>query len=136
MTSEGTAPISSETNHDADTSAEIAAPALTDKPDGPGAAMVVSAGLAILVLGLLTILAEVSEGANAFLASWQLGRGVGTLAGKSTIASLVYFGSLAVLWTIWRNKQVSLKGAFYVGLALGILGAIGTFPPFFTSFAG
>ena len=61
--------------------------------------------------------------------------GVGALAGKSTVASLLYFVSLAVLWVMWRDKAVDLKKAFYIGLVLGVLGVIGTFPTFFQMFA-
>ena len=135
MRTEGTAPMKPESPYDADISPEIGQLDQADRPDGPGAAMVVSAGIAIFVLGFLTVLAEASAGANTWLMSWQWGRGVGTLAGKSTIASLVYVGSLALLWTLWRNKDVNIKTAFYVGLTLGILGAIGTFPKFFQMFA-
>jgi len=35
---------------------------------------------------------------------------------------------------MWRHKDVELKTAFYIGLGLGILGAIGTLPPFFELF--
>jgi len=122
-------------NHDADISPEIAPLHLSDKPDGPGAAMMISAGFGVFVLGFLTILAEASAGANTWLATWQWGQGVGALAGKTTIASLLYFASLALLWAIWRHKDVNLKTAFYVGLGLGILGAIGTYPTFFQMFA-
>ena len=135
MSTEGTVPMNPVSNHDADNSPELAPLHLADKPDGPGAAMVISAGLAIFVLGFLTILAEASAGANTWLTSWQWGQGVGALAGKTTIASLVYFASLALLWAMWRKKDVDLKKAFYIGLALGILGAIATFPPFFVLFA-
>ena len=123
------------THYDADIPPEIAPLHLADKPDGPGGAMMISAGLAIFVLGLLTILAEASAGANTWLSKWQFGHGVGALAGKTTIASLVYVGSLALLWIIWHKKDINLKNAFYVGLALGILGAIGTFPKFYQMFA-
>lgn len=119
----------------ADADPEPAARAVTDKADGPGAAMVISAGFAIFVLGCLTVLAEASAGANTWLTSWQWGQGVGALAGKTTIASLAYFGSLTVLWTLWNKKDVNLKKAFFVGLMLAVLGAIGTFPKFFELFA-
>ncbi|MEO8518063.1 MAG: hypothetical protein ABI438_02700 [Dermatophilaceae bacterium] len=127
MSTEGTAPMNQ--------SPELDALNLADRPDGPGAAMMISAGFGVFVLGFLTILAEASKGANTWLASWQWGQGVGALAGKSTIASLLYFGSLAVLWVLWRDKDVDLKKAFYVGLGLGVLGVIGTFPTFFQAFA-
>ena len=131
MSTEGTAPM----NHDADIAPELTPLHLEDKPDGPGAAMMISAGFGVFVLGFLTILAEASAGANTWLATWQWGQGVGALAGKTTIASLLYFACLALLWVIWRNKDVDLKRAFYIGLGLGVLGAIGTFPTFFQMFA-
>ena len=127
MSTEGTAPMTQ--------SPELAALHLADKPDGPGAAMMISAGFGVFVLGFLTVLAEASAGANTWLATWQWGQGVGALAGKSTVSSLLYFASLAVLWVLWRDKVVDLKKAFYVGLVLGVLGVIGTFPTFFQMFA-
>lgn len=135
MSTEGTAPMNPGNHHDVDNVPELAPLNLADKPDGPGAAMVISAGLAIFVLGLLTILGEASAGFGDWLGKWAGDSGVGGLAGKTTIASLVYFASLALLWVIWRKKDVNLKTAFYVGLGLGILGAIATYPPFFTMFA-
>ncbi len=122
-------------NHDVDISPELAPLHLADKPDGPGAAMVISAGLGFFVLGFLTVLAEASGAAKDWLATWQWGQGVGPLAGKTTVASLVYVGSLALLWFLWRDKNVNIKNAFYLGLALGVLGFIGTLPTFFQMFA-
>ena len=127
MSTEGTAPMNQ--------SPELAALNPADKPDGPVAAMMISAGFGVFVLGFLTVLAEASAGANTWLASWQWGQGVGALAGKSTVSSLLYFASLALLWAMWRNKEVDLKKAFYIGLGLGVLGVIGTFPTFFQMFA-
>lgn len=122
-------------NHDSEISPELAALKLADKPDGPGAAMMISAGFGVFVLGFLTILAEASKGANTWLGKWSGDAGVGALAGKSTVASLLYFVSLAVLWVMWRDKAVDLKKAFYIGLVLGVLGVIGTYPTFFQMFA-
>jgi fluoride ion exporter CrcB/FEX len=122
------------THHDSEVAPELAPLDLSDKPDGPGAAMMVSAGLGIFVLGVLTVLAEASTSAKDWLEDWQWGVGVGPLAGKTTIASLAYLASLGVLWAVWRHKNVSMKNAFYVGLAFGILGAVGTFPTFFQMF--
>lgn len=122
-------------NTDSDIAPELAPLHLTDKPDGPGAAMVISAGLGFFVVGLLTILAEMSEDFGTWLGKWSGDAGVGALAGKTTIASLVYFAALALLWAMWRKKDVDIKKAFYLGLTLGILGAIATFPPFFVLFA-
>jgi fluoride ion exporter CrcB/FEX len=121
-------------HHDEDIAPELAGLALVDKPDGPGAAMMISAGIGILVLGFLTVLAEASTDAKTWLQKWEWGVGVGPLAGKTTIAAIAYIVSLVVLWVVWRAKNVNLKAAFYVGLALGVLGAIGTYPTFFQKF--
>ncbi len=127
--------MSSETQHEADISPELAPLHLADKPDGPGAAMVISAGLGFFVVGLLTIMAEISEDFGTWLGKFAGDSGVGALAGKTTIGLLVYVGSLVLLWALWRNKNVNIKSAFYLGLTLGILGALATFPPFFVLFA-
>lgn len=122
-------------HHDEEVAPELAALDLPDKPDGPGAAMMISAGIGIFVLGFFTVLAEASTEAKEWLQKWEWGVGVGPLAGKTTLATLAYLLSLAVLWAIWRQKNVNLKTAFYVGFGLGILGAIGTYPVFFQAFA-
>lgn len=122
-------------HHDEEIAPELASLDLPDKPDGPAAAMMISAGIGIFVLGVLTVLAEASEDAKTWLADWEWGQGVGPLAGKTTIASLAYVVSLVALWVTWRDKDTDLKKAFYLGLGLGILGAVGTFPTFFQAFA-
>jgi fluoride ion exporter CrcB/FEX len=127
--------MSVSSHHDEQVAAELADLHLHDKPDGPGAAMMVSAGIGIFALGLLTVLAEASVDIRDWLRKWEWGQGVGPLAGKTTIATLVYIISLVLLWVIWRNKDVNLRTSFYVGLALGVLGAVGTFPTFFQAFA-
>jgi fluoride ion exporter CrcB/FEX len=135
MSAEGTPTMTTHQHHDEEIAPELAALDLPDKPDGPGAAMMISAGIGIFVLGLLTVLAEASEGAKTWLEAWEWGQGVGPLAGKTTIASLAYVLSLVVLWAVWRRSEIDLKKAFYIGLGLGVLGAIGTFPTFFQAFA-
>lgn len=131
MSTEGTTPM---THHDADVAPELAPLNLADRPDGPGAALMISAGFGIFVLGFLTVLSEASTDAKTWLMSWEWGVGVGPLAGKTTIASLAYLGSVALLWGLWRDKDVNIKTAFSAGLVLGLLGALGTFPTFFQMF--
>jgi fluoride ion exporter CrcB/FEX len=135
MTNKGTAPMATTSpHHDEQIAPELAALGLVDRPDGPGAAMMISAGIGIFVLGFLTVLAEASAGAKTWLQKWQWGVGVGPLAGKTTISAFAYIVSLVVLWVLWREKNVDVKKAFYIGLALGVLGAIGTYPTFFQKF--
>lgn len=123
-------------HHDEERAAELAELNLQDKPDGPGAAAMLAAGIGIFVLGLLTVFSEASVPIHDFLERWQFGRGVGPLAGKTTIAVLAWVVSWAILAAVWRRKDVNLKAWFTVSLVLGTLGALGTFPPIFLSFAG
>ncbi len=115
---------------------ELAELGLADKPDGPGAAAFLAAGIGVFVLGLLTTLSEVSSGLGSFLGSFDFGLGVGALAGKSTITVIVWLVSWAGLHAAWKDKDVDIRKMFWWGLWLGIVGVLGTFPPFFELFKG
>jgi len=123
------------THHDAETFPELADLELVDKPDGPGAAAILAAGIGIFVLGLLTTLNEMSEGIHTFLDAFDGDGGVGPLSGKTILATVAYFGSWAVLWVLWRNKDIDLKRTFWIGLGLGVVGTVLMFPPVFQAFA-
>lgn len=123
-----------DTHHDAERAPELAELDLPDKPDGPAAAAMVAAGIGIFVLGLLTVLSEASGPIHDFLGDLEFGRGVGPLAGKTTLSVVAWALSWAVLAGLWRTKDLNLKVWFPVGLVLGLLGAVGTFPPVFLLF--
>lgn len=129
-----TAEYAKDTHPDAEIAPELAALNLQAKPDGPAAAAMLSAGIGIFMLGFFTTGAVISAGLKDFLAWWEWGQGVGPLAGKSTVAVLIWLASWAVLYFIWKDKDVDLKKMFYIGNGLGILGAIMVFPPFFELF--
>ncbi|MFH1103938.1 MAG: hypothetical protein V1757_03190 [Actinomycetota bacterium] len=122
-------------HRDEEIAPELAALGLEDKADGPGAAAMIAAGVGVFTLGLMTTLSEFWVGLSGFLADFQGSVGVGALAGKTILAVVAWLVSWAVLGTVWRRKDVDLKVAFRVGLVLGVLGAVLTFPPFFTLFA-
>lgn len=109
---------------------------LPARTDGPAAAAMLAAGIGIFVLGLLIVLSEVSVPIHDFLELWDFGQGVGPLAGKTIIAVIVWAVSWAILAAAFRGKDVNLKAWFTVSLILGLLGAVGSFPPVFLSFAG
>ena len=94
----------------------------------------IAAGVGIFFLGLFTTLAVINSSVKSFLEWWQWGQGVGPLAGKTTVSVLIWLVTWAILDLAWRDKDVKIKVAFYIGLALGVLGAIGMFPPFFEAF--
>jgi hypothetical protein len=121
-------------HHDEERAPELTDLHLQEKPDGPAAAAMLAAGIGIFVLGLLAVLSEASVPIHDFLESWELGRGVGPLAGKTTIAVIAWAVSWVILASVLRGRDVNLKAWFTVSVVLGILGVIGTFPPVFLSF--
>jgi hypothetical protein len=122
-------------HHDEDRAHELVELDLEDRPDGPAAAAAFAAGFGIFVLGLLTVLSEVSVPLHDWLETWDFDQGVGPLAGKTTLAAIAWALSWIVVAALLRKREVNLKLWFVLSLVLGILGAIGTFPPIFLSFA-
>jgi hypothetical protein len=122
-------------HHDEHKAPELEELHLADKPDGPGAAAVLAAGIGIFILGLLTTLNEVSVGLHDWLQSFEMGRGVGPLAGKTTVAVIAWAIAWVILGAAWRKKDVNIKRMFWFGLVLGLLGVVLMFPPVFLAFA-
>jgi hypothetical protein len=127
--------MTSTIHHDERIAPELSELRLSDKPDGPGAAAMLAAGIGVFILGLLTTLNEVSEGVHSFLQSFEMGRGVGPLAGKTTLAVIGWLLAWAILAVAWRRKEVDIKRSFWIGLVLGLVGAVLMFPPVFLAFA-
>lgn len=120
--------------HDEAVAPQLAELQLADRVDGPAAAAMVAAGVGIFALGFFTTMAAAFEGFSDFLGGFDFIDGVGPLAGKSILAVLVWAVAWVVLGVMWRGKDSDLRRMFTIGLVLGILGAIGTFPPFFELF--
>jgi hypothetical protein len=103
-----------------------------DKPFGPVAAVFLAAGIGALVLGILTTVAEASED---FKSALEWAKSVGSLSGKTLIASAVFLVVWGILYLVLREKDPSPRQVF---LWTGILVAIAivlTFPTFFQIFA-
>ena len=122
------------TQQDIEVAPELAEFELEDKPDGPAAAAIISAGIGIAVLGLMTTGAVIFSGLKGFLADFQGSAGVGPLAGKTTMAFIFWLGSWGILHGIWKDRDFDLKLAFKIGAILGVIGALLTFPPIFEAF--
>ena len=108
------------------------------KPSGPAAAAIVAAGIGSLVLGLMVDLAEFSADAKSFLdfaKNYGLGTGVGPLSGKVIVSVIAYLVSWAVLYFMWRGKEINVGKAFLATIILVGLGFALTFPPIFELFA-
>jgi hypothetical protein len=105
--------------------------AFEDKPEGPIAAAVIAGGIGAFALGLVTTLAEASEG----IRNWQQWSDpVGPLSGKVIMAVLVWLVAWAILHVALRSRRYETRRALVVSLVLIGLGVVGTFPTFFQLF--
>jgi glycerol-3-phosphate acyltransferase PlsY len=113
-------------------------PQTDTKPSGPVAAAFVAAGIGSFVMGLFVTLNELGGDISTFLkfdANFGIGKGVGPLSGKVTLAVLAFIISWVVLHFLWRGKEVNFGRAFTAALILVGLGFLLTFPPIFLAFA-
>ena len=101
------------------------------KPDGPIAAVLIAAGIGALVLGVLTVWAEASEG---FAESLAYSDRVGPLSGKTIWATAAFVVGWVALTFALRRRRVDLLKATVVSVVLLGLGYLGTFSPFFRLF--
>lgn len=107
-------------------------PALNPLPTGPAAAATLSAGLGVLVLGLMTTGAEISAGLKSFL-TWYVP--VGPLSGKTGVAVIAWLVSWWLLGRNWGDSEVDFGKMWRYSLIAMILGALLMFPPVFEAFA-
>jgi hypothetical protein len=103
-----------------------------DKPEGPISAAMLSAGVGALALGVLTTLAEASQGLKEWL-TWS--EAVGPLSGKTGLASIVWLVAWAALHMVLRHRPFETRRTLVITLILVGLGMVGTFPVFFQAFA-
>ncbi|MFO7683476.1 MAG: hypothetical protein R6X34_25870 [Chloroflexota bacterium] len=99
---------------------------------GAAAAAFVAGGIGSLVLGLMTVLAEMGEGIANML-KWVAP--VGPLSGKTSLAVIAWLVSWFILNKMWKGRDFDLKKAFIVSMVLIGLAFLMTFPPFFVLFA-
>lgn len=101
-------------------------------PNGPAAAALLAGGIGSAVLGIVTILAEASEGvANAL--RWSTA--VGPLSGKVGVTVILYLIAWAILHFAWKGKEVNFGQIATIAFVLLAIGLLGTFPPVFGLFA-
>ena len=106
----------------------------SEKPSGPGAAAIIAAGIGSLVMGIMVSLAEYSVDIKNFLdfsKNYGLGSGVGPLSGKVIVAVLAYVISWAILFFVWRRREINVRKAFLWTIVLVGFGFALTFPPIF-----
>jgi hypothetical protein len=102
-----------------------------DKPEGPIAAAIIAGGIGAATLGVVTTLAEASEGIRSWL---QWSDAVGPLSGKVLVAVGVWLVAWAILHVVLRSRPYETRRALVISLVLIAVGVIGTFPIFFQLF--
>jgi hypothetical protein len=100
---------------------------------GPAAAVVLAAGIACFVLGLLSVLVAASDSIADAL---TLSNRVGEVSGISTMTSATFFVTWGALAVVWRRVDPSLARVAAMSAVLAGLGLLGTFPPVFNAFGG
>src|SRR4029450_2833545 len=91
--------------------------------DGPPAASLIAAGGGAAVLGRFVTLAEASTDIKDWL---QWNDRVGPLSGKTILAVIAYFATLAVLGFVWRGRSFALRSILIVAGILVVLGLLFT----------
>jgi hypothetical protein len=101
------------------------------KSDGAAAAASLAAAIGVLVMGLLTTLAEISSSLKAALAWYNP---AGPLSGKTGLGVIVWLILWIVLHMAWRDKDVNFGSIYFWSLTAIVLAWIFTFPPVFEFF--
>ena len=103
-----------------------------DKPNGPVLAALLSSGIGVTALGLLTTIAA---GSANFANLLKINAQVGPLSGKTTYAVAAFFASWIVAAVIMRGKNYDERKFLTATFVLIGIGILGTFPIFYDIFA-
>jgi len=99
-----------------------------EKTNGSAVAAIIAASLGVVVLGLCTLLAEVSTSIQKSLNWWNP---AGPLVGKASVAVIVWLVTWVVLHLAWRRREVSFRLWWTLALVLILMGFLLTFPTIF-----
>jgi hypothetical protein len=97
------------------------------RPNGSGAAAVLSAGAGSLALAMLAFVADKSSLIKSSLVFY---RPTGPLSGVTTIALLLWLCIWVILEWRWRGRTLAMRRIVTMALALLGLSLLLTFPPF------
>ena len=92
--------------------------------NGTAMASFLGAGVGAFSMGAIVLLNE----AGLFAAPALYGP-AGGVTGRTTIATIVWLVSWAVLHYRWKAREIAPAGVYAVTLILVALGILGTFPP-------
>jgi hypothetical protein len=96
------------------------------RPNGSGAAAILSAGAGSFALAVLALAGDKS----AIIRSWlDFYRPTGPLSGVTTVAIFIWLFIWGILESRWRNRTVAAGRIVAIALALLGLSLLLTFPP-------
>jgi len=96
-------------------------------PNGPGAAAILAASIGAFVLGILSVLGDISPAVKKLMAFYNP---TGALSGVTTVAVLAWLAAWVILEWRWRRKSLPLARVNVAAFILLALGLLLTFPPF------
>lgn len=96
------------------------------RPNGSGAAAILSAGIGSFAIGLLAIFADQSVLLKSL---FTLYKPTGPLSGVTTVAILIWLLAWSILEWRWRKRTVALKPIVVTSFVLLGLALVLTFPP-------
>lgn len=96
------------------------------KPNGAAAAALLSAGLGVFTIGLMTTLAQLSGRIAHALQWWGP---AGPLTGETGIGVTVWLATWLLLHAPYRKREVDFNRNMKWASILVVLGLLGTFPP-------
>ena len=104
------------------------------KGDDVALAAAIAAGIGSLVLGIVTVWAEASEGFADAMRWW---RSVGPLSGKSWVGTVAFMvAALALAIPAARGRlRLNFRTGVIIFAVLMLLATLFVFPPFFQQFA-
>ena len=103
-----------------------------DKPNGPVAAALLAGGIGAAVLGIATLLADVSASIKTALTR---STPVGALSGVTSVAVIAFVLSWIILNYLYRGKEVNFSRFAIIAFILLAIGLVFTFPPVLGLFA-
>jgi prolipoprotein diacylglyceryltransferase len=99
-----------------------------DKPNGPVSAALLAGGIGSAMIGILTLIHETNTNAN-FVNNMAGSNPVGAPPGESSYGSMAFFLAWAILYFVWKDKEINFTRISSIAVALLMIGLIGTYPP-------
>jgi hypothetical protein len=98
----------------------------SSRPNGSGAAAILSAGLGCFSVALLALAGDKSAAIKSAMIFYKP---TGPLSGVTTAAIVVWLVCWFVLDLRWRRRDVGLRRISLIGVGLLLLSVLLTFPP-------